>query len=140
MNASIRFEALERLHGVWERIYSGWAENLPCGRYDLEDGIFVNISEYRTGTEGLFEAHRKYIDVQCILAGEEKIEVAPVRSLSVTQAYDEAADILFGKGEGRSYVLRAGQAIVLLPEEAHRPGLCVSEPAQVKKAVFKVPV
>ena len=140
MKAQISYEALARLHRVWDRIHTGWAADLPCGRYDLEDGIYVNVSEYTTKSGGQFEAHRRYIDVQCILSGEEKIEVAPTESLCITRDYDETADILFGDGEGESYILRPGQAIVLLPEEAHKPGLCVDAPVQVKKAVFKVPV
>ena len=140
MTAQISYEALARLHRVWDRIHTGWAADLPCGRYELEDGIFVNVSEYATKCEGQFEAHRRYIDVQCILSGEEKIEVAPADSLRITRDYDEDADILFGDGEGEACILRAGQAIVLLPEEAHKPGLCLDAPAPVKKAVFKVPV
>ena len=138
---TVSFETLARIHRGWELILSGSLDSLACGHYETGDeGIFVNVMEYETKTEGSFEAHRKYIDIQYILSGEEKIGVAPTDSLRVTQEYDEASDVLFGEGEGREYILRAHQAIVLLPSEAHMPSLCVTEPSHVKKAVVKVPV
>ena len=137
---AIEYGTLERLHRVWDRIYAGEADGLAPGRHEMEDGIYANVSEYTTKESGIFEAHRRYIDVQYVVSGEEIVETAPVESLRLTRAYDLEADILFGTGEGTPHVLRAGQAIVLLPEEAHRPGLCTDKPGTVKKVVFKVPV
>ncbi len=137
---TIDYEVLDRLHRVWDKIYAGEADGLASGRYELEDGICANVSEYTTKESGIFEAHRRYIDEQYVVSGEEIVETAPVESLKLTRTYDEEADILFGEGEGTPHVLRAGQAIVLMPSEAHRPGLCVGWPGTVKKVVFKVPV
>ena len=134
------YETLERIHRAWELIYSGELDTLDCGHYEYGDGIFVNVTEYETKERGVFEAHRKYIDVQYIVSGEEYIAAAPAESLRVTQEYDEAGDFLLGEGEGISHLLRSGQAIVLMPEEAHMPCLCVGKPSRVKKAVVKIPV
>ena len=39
------------------------------GHYDLPDGVFANIQTYmpKPKSEGTFEAHRKYIDIQYII-------------------------------------------------------------------------
>ena len=47
---------------------------LPAGKYPIDgDNIFALVSEYKTKSEaeGKLEAHRKYIDVQYVISGEE---------------------------------------------------------------------
>ena len=137
------YETYEKIHRAWTMIYSGALDALDCGHYEYDGGIFVNVMEYETKESGRFEAHRKYIDVQYIVSGEEAIAVAPTDSLRVTREYDADGDILFGEGEGTRYTLRAGQAIVLMPEEAHMPSLRTlrtDKPGKVRKAVVKIPV
>ena len=49
-------------------------DNFKDGRYDISDGIYANICSYETKTRGntMFEAHRKYIDIQYMLYGSLK--------------------------------------------------------------------
>jgi biofilm protein TabA len=56
------------------------------------------------------------------------------------QPYDEEKDILFGKGTGEFVALRPGRFIVLFPQDAHMPGVSVSAPAPVRKAVVKIAI
>jgi biofilm protein TabA len=90
-----------------------------------------------------FEAHRAYIDIQCVVAGRELVGWAPLSALAVTQAYDNTKDVLFGTvgADAASFVrLGTGQAMVLFPEDAHAPSLADGEPTAVKKIVVKVAV
>ncbi len=53
-------------------------DEIPAeGRYDLADGVFVNIQSYKTCERSTrqFEAHRDYIDLQYIISGREIIVV-----------------------------------------------------------------
>jgi biofilm protein TabA len=93
-------------------------------------------------SEGQFEAHQRYIDVQVMVAGEELMETAAAGPLGVLQAYDPETDvILFAHPVAASGLrLRAGDVAVFWPEDAHRPSLAPHQPALVRKTVIKVPV
>ena len=136
----MNYDTLKRVQEAVARIRSGELDRLDCGRHDLSDGMYVNVFRYTTKENGVFEAHRKYIDIHYVLEGSEIIEVTDVDTLSVTQAYDEKADALLGTGAGDRYPLAKGQFMVVFPEEAHLPGLTADSVSEVKKAVVKVPV
>jgi YhcH/YjgK/YiaL family protein len=95
-----------------------------------------------TKTEAVpMEAHEKFIDVQMVLMGEEKICVAEKASLEIVTPYDEAKDIAFYAWESAQEVnYRSGEAVVLYPAEAHLPGRAVNAPMTIKKAVLKIKV
>jgi len=117
---------------------------LPDGRVEIEgERVFALVQRYETMmTEApKFEFHRKYIDVQFIVAGEEVIGWAPMARMTVTEAYDAEKDICFGivaKGTWTPLYLRAGQVAVLWPEDGHAPKLAARASALVMKIVVKV--
>ncbi len=117
-------------------------EDTPDGRYDFGEGCYVNVMRCDTVTElAPMEAHEVYIDVQMVLAGEEKIYVTDKASLTVVTPYDAEKDIAFYAWEtAEAVTYRSGEAVVLFPEEAHLPCRAVSEPMTIKKAVLKLRV
>lgn len=125
-----------------------WAEHnmaaLEDGSYDLGDGECVNVMSYVTKprAEKEYEAHIEYADIQCVIAGEEYLEVAPVQSLVITQAFDEKDDyaLYSNEFEGEKFLMTPGRFALVGPEDAHMPGTCVDAPEEVKKAVFKIKV
>jgi YhcH/YjgK/YiaL family protein len=121
-------------------------EALPDGRVDLDDDrIYVLIQSY-TGKETdppLFEAHRRYIDVQYIVSGAEQLGWAPLEAVEVTAPYDAETDALLGTvpTNHASFIhFRAGDVIILYPTDAHAPGLADGVPAAIKKIVIKVQI
>ena len=134
----MRFETWERIQKAIDCIRSGKLDELAPGRHELFDGAYVNIFEYQTKTEGLLEAHRKYIDIHYLIRGCETIQIADVNEIHVEKEYDEEGDCLLGLAEGKTYLMKEGDYMVVLPEEAHLPGLAVGAPESVKKAVLKV--
>lgn len=121
-----------------ERLMDSFVPN----RYDFDGGKFANAEEYSTKLTSRFEAHRKMVDVQIVLSGEELIHFAPITdSFLVEEPYDETRDIMFMKGEVKDTVLlRAGDACIIGPELAHMPGMAVNGSAPVRKIVLKIPV
>jgi biofilm protein TabA len=112
----------------------------PFGRHLLEGGDIVAIvSEYDTQrAEAVpWEAHRRYIDVQYVHSGIERIGFAPLSTLKVG-AYDDERDLVRATGEGGYITLPAGSFAILWPDEAHRPGIALDESVRVKKIVLKV--
>ena len=114
----------------------------PDGRYDFGADCFVNVMHCDTKAGSApMEAHEKFIDVQMVLEGEEKIYVADKAPLAVVTPYDETKDIAFYAWESAEAVIyRSGEAVILYPAEAHLPGRAVSEPMTIKKAVLKLMV
>ncbi len=135
------YRTLSNLHRAIDWLNSHDVTLLEDGRTELGGGIFVSLSSFTTKESSSFEAHRKYADIHYIISGEEKIITAPVKSMAVTEEYSPERDIMLGEcSGGEEHIIRAGQYCITMPEEAHSPGRCVTSPARVRKAVFKVPV
>lgn len=114
---------------------------LKDGRYEIDgDNIYINIQTYQTKPDADFEAHRKYIDIQYIISGEEKIGVVDYLACTTSIPYNEVNDIEFLKGSGKYYNLKKGEIMILNPEDAHKPSISVDldKPKKVRKAVVKV--
>lgn len=116
---------------------------IALGRVDLDGAsLFALVQEYTTKPiqEGKLEAHRKYIDVQFILEGEELMGYAPFGGQPVSKAFDPEKDIGFYEGAACFTLLRKGMFAILFPQDAHLPGRQADQPQYVKKIVIKVAV
>ncbi|MFW6032005.1 MAG: YhcH/YjgK/YiaL family protein [Phycisphaeraceae bacterium] len=88
----------------------------------------------------MWEAHRRYADVQYVVTGREQLGVAPLEAMSETQPYDPERDVALYEGEGTLVALRPGSVAVLFPQEVHMPATPLGDPAEVRKVVIKVEV
>lgn len=108
--------------------------------------VYALVQAYDTLTAGeeiRLEAHKAYIDVQFIVAGEEMMGWADVRALRDPTAYNPDKDVFHGVLPAREVTplhVRAGQAAIFFPEDAHAPKLAAAAPAAVRKIVLKVKV
>jgi biofilm protein TabA len=128
-----------------ERFLTSLTPDMPDGRVDISgDDIFAMVSTYETrrAEDSRFEAHRKYKDIQLMLAGEEEIGWAPLEGLDVAEPYDEERDVAFfyqPAGGFSRISMRPGMCAVFFPEDAHMPQLMSGgEAATVRKVVIKV--
>ena len=120
---------------------------VPNGRYELDgEKMYANVDIYTTedSSKKKPEAHNKYIDVQYLGKGTEKIYFAPrTADVKVVEDYAAERDLLFFENiaEKDSVVLNAGDFAVLFPWELHRPG-CNADgtPSDVQKIVVKIAV
>ena len=115
-------------------------EQLPEGRVEM-DSIhgFVNIQTVPCkGIDGaVWESHRKMIDLQIPLTGDEIICYSPL-SIVAEADYDEEKDLTFHPGTmSNPMMIRKGMFAIFFPQDVHAPGV-TSMP--IKKAVFKIPV
>lgn len=111
-----------------------------AGRHDFEgDEIFALVTDYQTraDAEVPWEAHRRYVDVQYVHRGIERIGHAHLDTL-VAGPYDETRDLVTAEGRGSFVTLAAGAFAILWPHDAHRPGIALERPAAVRKVVLKV--
>ncbi|MBO5775953.1 MAG: YhcH/YjgK/YiaL family protein [Clostridia bacterium] len=114
------------------------------GTYELQEGSFAFITSYETKpfSEGLFEAHKKFIDVQLILSGEEVIATMPTSEMhkgECVKPYVHDIELYRTEWEGTRHYLKPTDYLILYPEDAHMPGVSES-PTKMRKAVIKIPV
>jgi YhcH/YjgK/YiaL family protein len=118
-------------------------------RHEIDgDDIFALVQRFTTKRrqEAFWEAHRTYIDVQCVLEGGECMGWAHIDSMHIIQAYDERRDFMKLEPQVETdscelITVRAGMFAIFMPHDAHMPGLCMNDsPGEVKKIVVKVRV
>ncbi len=116
--------------------------NIPDGKINIDNEIWANLQTYYTKEDALFEAHRKYIDIQFMLAGQEKISVCDYKNCTTEIAYDEDKDIEFLTANSWDDIeMKTGDFLILYPENAHKPSISINnEVHHVRKLVIKVPV
>jgi YhcH/YjgK/YiaL family protein len=113
------------------------------GRYELKGGMFYLVQSYETKpeSEGFFEAHRKFIDIQFIVSGKERHDFAHVSCLKQRDPYNEEKDLLVYDGKGNTIILDKGFFAIYFPEDAHMPNLKAgSNPEKMMKVIVKIPV
>jgi biofilm protein TabA len=117
--------------------------NMPNGKVEIRgQELYAMVMSYDTKARdaGKWEAHRKYIDIQYVVNGSEKVGFCDVADMTIAQAYDKEKDCAIFKGTGDFVTLSAGTFAVFFPHDAHMPGIAEGAPASVKKVVVKVAV
>lgn len=117
---------------------------LPLGRFDIDgEDVFANVQEYDTvpASKKNMEVHRRYYDVQFVVEGVEILQYAPLHGLTSVETFDDVSDCGFYETPPMcsNIILRAGDLVVLAPEDAHKPGCAPGEESSlVRKVVVKV--
>jgi len=140
-NASVYTRLDRNLAKALDYLASTDFSGIDPGRHDLEgDEVFALVQVYETIPRhmAMWEAHRKYIDVQYMVSGEELVGYADLLSLDASAPYDAEKDCLVPSGEGSFFHAQPGIFLVLYPEDAHMPRVAVDRPLAVKKVVVKV--
>lgn len=109
-------------------------------RFELDgDKLFAFLQSYETRpVNDTPEAHRKYIDIQYLIEGEELVGVAPLEEMTDEVEARPENDIWFYHGPTTPLPIGNRRFLVLFPEDAHAPCIAAGAPAAVKKCVVKV--
>jgi biofilm protein TabA len=129
-----------RLQHAFEYLRQTDCTGLAPGTYEIDGRrLYAVVQRYTTRPlqQGKWEAHRRYLDVQFVASGIERIGYAAASSMGPGQ-YDEARDFEELTGVGDYVTLRAGDLMVLWPGEGHMPGIAAGSPSEVTKVVVKV--
>ncbi len=115
---------------------------LEPGRFDVGTrgaSVIVACGGARRADEGRLEAHRRFIDIQVLLAGRESIGWRPLAACRAPEAgYDPATDLQFFADPPQAWLpLEPGQFAVFWPADAHLPQVGEGD---MRKVVVKVPV
>jgi YhcH/YjgK/YiaL family protein len=114
------------------------------GRIELDgDNLFVLVQKYDSLPidQGKWECHRKYIDIQYIADGIEKIGFTNIGNMAVKTEYNPEKDVAFLSGDGDYVTLTKGSYGIFFPEDAHQPKIAPDNtPGKVTKVVIKIKV
>ncbi len=126
----------------FEFLQTAKLNELPDGKLELDGNrLFAIVAhDQGRGRDGAFlEAHRKYIDIQYVVSGNELIGWQPLASCrNVKEAYNGERDIEFFFDRPASWFELAPQSFsIFFPEDAHAP---LAAHGPVHKVVVKVAV
>ena len=118
--------------------------SLVNGSYDVGyNNIKMNLGKYFTKSENekFWESHKKYLDVQIMINGTEKVAINDIRDMKV-KSFDEEKDLTILEGnKAFDIVMKTGDVLVFFPNDVHKPELNVSEndnSGNIRKIVTKV--
>lgn len=131
---------------IWKEVFAWIAANaksLPDGEHEIRQrDVYANIHTVATMSEpeGVFEAHKKYIDLHYCITGGEIIKHSPIGALQEKTEYNAEKDyqlFLAGK-QSSAYIMQPDSFAIFLPGELHMPKIQDGIHAEVKKVVVKI--
>lgn len=136
--------------GLSEDIYVGLEflkkidPNIAKGAYQINPHVKAIVSEYETITSNnnVYEAHKRFIDIQYTMKGLERIACLPVEKLVKLKAYSDNSDaaLYVANSNPQEMVIGDGYFAIFFPQDGHMPQMCVDIPSLVKKVVVKVEI
>lgn len=125
-----------------EYILQNNLNSLEIGKHEISgDDVFILVQQYETKLieDNILESHKKYIDIQYVLDGEEFIGYAPIDELSLHKEYDAENDYMLHEGKFEINNISNGKFAIYFPHDGHKPTLNPQK-NNVKKIVVKVRV
>ena len=115
-------------------------QTMESGKYPIKDkDLFMNlqVAKGRSKEAAVLETHIEMIDIQIPLSCEETFGYTPLCDLPNFE-YNAEKDITkYGDTKSQTYfTVKPGQFVIFFPQDGHAP--CISDNAEIKKAIFKV--
>ena len=105
------------------------------------DDMFSLYSSYdNEKNPPVFEAHKKYIDVQYIVSGKETFGWKTLEKFPEEQYNAEKDCALFSEDDFGTFTLGAGDFAIFFPMDAHAPKMKNAGNSTIEKIVVKVRV
>lgn len=113
---------------------------LPVEKYEIDgDRVYAMVAKDpgRKKEDALLEIHRKYIDIQLVLAGTDTMGWKAITSCKhPTGEYNNESDIQFFADEPDAWLpVERGFFVIFFPEDAHMPLISAG---QLHKVVVKI--
>ncbi|OFX89525.1 MAG: hypothetical protein A2W99_14455 [Bacteroidetes bacterium GWF2_33_16] len=139
-------EKYYNLHPLFEKAFQYLTKNdfstFKPGKYQIEqDSLFALVNNYfsKDIDESFAESHRKYIDIQFVISGKERMGFGLIDDFS-HETYDSEKDLQKHTGKLNFVDVEKNRFIIFFPNDIHMPGLQIEEPEEIVKVVVKVAV
>ena len=115
----------------------------PNGVYKDNKKYYFKVMSYDTKLDSaIIESHRKEVDVQILLSGNEHIKIYNEAAVAVKEVYDEESDCQFYKVTGKPFTeinLESNYMAIFYPDDIHQPQFAVENKIEtIKKIVIKI--
>ena len=114
-----------------EKLASYDLASLEPGRHDLGGGNYMNVDvgETHPAAARTMEAHRDYIDIQTVIAGDEIIGYQPILNAGAVPSLDDDTVIRMVPGTFAVFTPADGHRCLCAPDGTGKP---------IKKAIMKI--
>nr|WP_326184682.1 YhcH/YjgK/YiaL family protein [uncultured Oscillibacter sp.] len=115
---------------------------LADGRHDVDgDDLYFSLQSYETRpVNDMPESHKKYVDIQYLISGRERMGVAPLEDMTEVVEGHPERDVWRHRGPTDTILVTGDRFVVFWPEDAHAPCIAVDGPERCRKCVVKVRV
>ena len=134
------------LHPLFEKAFQYLLKNdfskLPTGKYQIEqDSLFALVNNYfsKSIDESFAESNKKYIDIQLVISGKERMGFGLFDDFTHEQ-YDSEKDLQKHTGKLNFIDVEKNRFVLFYPNDIHMPGLKIEKPEEIKKVVIKVAI
>lgn len=120
--------------------------SLPAGKIEIDgENMFAQVLDLTTAPveENKPESHYRYLDIQFLASGNEKIGVViNTGKNGILTPSPEYKDIVFyALVENESFLtMEPGSFAIFFPEDIHRPACVIREPEMIRKVVVKIDI
>ncbi len=158
-NAKQYFSLNKKFKKAFEFLLNNDLNSLQDGKYIIEpakisqnnnkndncDEIYANVQTLTTKNKSLknWEVHKKYIDIQYVIHGQECMEYGILEDFKDTvEKYDDEKDVEFLTSTNyfNSINVKAGNFVIFYPNDVHAPMLSVWEDKEIKKVIVKIKI
>ena len=142
-NRSVDAHVPPRVRQALEYLRTTDLAAVPLGRHEIDgDRLFALVQEYdtRPPDDCVWEAHRRYVDVQYVVRGAERMGHASIGDMVPRVDYDAEKDVALFEPGSRFVTVTAGMVAIFGPDDVHSPCNAVENPQPVRKVVIKVSV
>ena len=140
-NATMYMQINNRFRKAFDFLKNTNLLELNPGKYEIEGNeIYASVDTYYTVPieKKMWEAHRRYIDIQFLIKNSEQMGYAHLEQMKQITEYDEDKDLVFYKGNGNFFTVNPGIFVIFFPQDAHMPGVEIGQSKKIKKIVIKV--
>lgn len=118
---------------------------METGVYQIQGNeIYAQVMDAQTGavSEKRPEVHEKFVDVQFLASGRERLGFTPDTGSYEVDERIEEKDLIFYKAVEQEGFVEAvpGCYSIFFPADVHRPAVAADEPMTIRKVVVKVSV
>ncbi|MGY4539036.1 biofilm protein TabA [Mucilaginibacter sp. UYNi724] len=147
VNATEFYKQYYNNKAVWDKVFlylkQTSLDTLSTGKHPIDgDNAYASVTEApsKEADKASWESHRKYIDLQYVIKGKERIDVTDISKATVTNPYNETKDAANYTAGGVSHTAEPGTFYLFFPQDVHRPNIKVAGYDVVKKLVIKIKV
>ncbi len=118
-------------------------DNLEDGVYEIDGkNIFAQVFHKQTQefNNTRPETHEKYLDLQYLISGEEKIGTAILTTeYEIDEKIDERDLIFYKRAYNETFItMKPGYFCVFFTDDVHRPAVAFDKPIEIRKVVVKI--